>query len=142
MGEQILVPYDRSPLSKRALERALTKDPDDQITALYVIDPVLGVYEAEAKGLRAASTWHDRMTEQAEEICADATEQASNHDCEITTVTESGRPARTILEYADEHEIEHIIMGSHAREGVSRLILGSVAERVVRQAPMPVTIVR
>ncbi|MDS0474527.1 universal stress protein [Natrinema sp. 1APR25-10V2] len=142
MGERILVPYDGSPLSQRALERAITKYPDAQITALYVIDPLLAVYEAEAKGLPAASTWHDRMIERANGICADATEQASNYDCEITTATENGRPARTILEYADEHEIEHIIMGSHSREGVSRLILGSVAERVIRQAPMPVTIVR
>lgn len=142
MRERILVPFDGSPLSQRALERAITKHPDDQITVLYVIDPMLAVYEAEAKGLPAASTWHDRMKERADEICADAAEQATDHDCEITTTTEVGRPARTILEYADEHDIEHIIMGSHGREGVSRLVLGSVAESVMRQAPMPVTIVR
>ena len=142
MGERILVPFDGSPLSRRALERAVTKHPDDQITVLYVIDPMLAVYDAEAKGLPAASTWHDRMTERADEICADATKQAGDHDCEITTATEIGRPARTILEYADEHEIDHVIMGSHGREGVSRLILGSVAERVMRQAPIPVTVVR
>jgi len=142
MRERILVPFDGSPLSQRALERAITKHPNDQITVLYVIDPMLAVYEAEAKGLPAANTWYDRMKERADEICADATEQAGDRDCEITTATESGRPARAILEYADEHDIDHIIMGSHGREGVSRLVLGSVAESVMRQAPMPVTIVR
>lgn len=142
MGERILVPFDGSPLSQRALERAVTKHPEDQITVLYVIDPMLAVYEAEAKGLPAAKTWYDRMTERADKICADATDQADEHDCEITTATEIGRPARTILEYADDHGIEHIIMGSHGREGVSRLVLGSVAERVMRRAPMPVTVVR
>jgi len=142
MGERILVPYDGSPLSQRALERALTKHPNDQFTVLYVIDPMLAVYESEAKGLPAASTWHDRMTERAERICTDATERADEYDCDITTATEIGRPARTILEYADEHEIDHIFMGSHGREGVSRLVLGSVAESVMRQAPIPVTIVR
>lgn len=142
MRERILVPFDGSPLSRRALERAITKHPNDQITVLYVIDPMLAVYEAEAKGLPAASTWYDRMKERADEICADATERAGDRDCEIMTATEIGRPARIILEYADEHDIEHIIMGSHGREGVSRLVLGSVAERVMRQAPMPVTIVR
>jgi nucleotide-binding universal stress UspA family protein len=142
MRERILVSFDGSPLSQRALERAITKHPDDQITVLYVIDPMLAVYEAEAKGLPAASTWYDRMKEWADEICADAKEQATDHDCEITTATEIGRPARAILEYADKHDIEHIIMGSHGRKGVSRLVLGSVAERVMRQAPMPVTIVR
>jgi len=110
MRERILVPFDGSPLSQRALERAITKHPNDQITVLYVIDPMLAVYEAEAKGLPAASTWYDRMKERADEICTDATEQATDNDCEITTATEIGRPARAILEYVDEHDIEHIIM--------------------------------
>ena len=142
MGEHILVPYDGSPLSQRALERAITKHPDDRVSVLYVIDPMLAVYEAEAEGLPAASTWHDRMTERADEICADAIERAGEHDCTITTATEIGRPARTIVAYAEEHGIDHIIMGSHGREGVSRLVLGSVAERVMRHAPIPVTVVR
>ncbi|RXK47391.1 universal stress protein [Halorientalis pallida] len=142
MRERVLVPFDGSPLSQRALERALTKHPDDQITVLYVIDPVLAVYEVEMKGLPAANTWHDRITDWADEICAEATEYAGEHGCEITTATEIGRPARTILAYADEYGIDHIIMGSHGREGVSRVVLGSVAERVLRQAPIPVTIVR
>ena len=103
---------------------------------------MLAVYEAEAKGLPAASTWYDRMKEWADEICADATEQATDYDCEITTATEISRPARAILEYADEHDIKHIVIGSHGREGVSRLVLGSIAERVMRQAPILVTIVR
>lgn len=142
MSERILVPYDGSPLSQRALERAVTKHPDAQITTLYVIDPRLAVYEAETKGLPAASTWHDRMTERADEICAGATAQAGEHDCEISTATRIGRPARAIVAYADEHGIDHILIGSHGREGVSRLIIGSVAERVLRRAPITVTIVR
>lgn len=142
MGERILVPFDGSPLSQRALERAVTKHPDAQITVLYVIDPMLAVYEAESKGLPAAESWGDRMSELAKEFCADAEKQAADHDCEITTAIETGRPAREILAYAADHEIEHIIMGSHGRSGVSRLILGSVTETVIRQAPIPVTVVR
>ena len=142
MEERILVPFDGSPLSRRALERAVKKHPDDRIVVLHVIDPLLAVYDAETKGLPAAGAWHDQMTAQAEELCADAMEQTNEHDCEITTAIEIGRPARAILEYANDHGIDHIIMGSHGREGVSRLILGSVAERVMRQAPVPVTVVR
>jgi len=142
MGERILVPFDGSPLSKRALERAVTKHSDADITVLYVIDPVFAVYEAEAKGLPAAMAWHDEMREEAEALFADAQGQAGAHDCEISTAVETGRPARVILEFAREHEVEHIIMGSHGRSGVSRLVLGSVAEQVVRRATVPVTIVR
>lgn len=82
------------------------------------------------------------MTERTDGISTDAPEQVNNHDCKITTATESGRPARTILEYADEHETEHIIMESHGREGVLWLIQGSVAERVIRQALRPITIIQ
>jgi nucleotide-binding universal stress UspA family protein len=42
----------------------------------------------------------------------------------------------------DEHDVDHVVMGSNGRRGVSRLVLGSVAERVVRGAPVPVTVVR
>lgn len=49
-----------------------------------------------------------------------------------------GEPARCILEAVRTHECDLIIMGSHGRTGVSRLIMGSVAERVVREAPCPV----
>lgn len=59
------------------------------------------------------------MTERADEICAEAMEQAGEHNCEITATTEIGRPARGILKYAGDNEIEHIIMGCHGREGVS-----------------------
>jgi nucleotide-binding universal stress UspA family protein len=141
-GERILVPFDGSPLSRRALERAVTMHPDARVTVLYVIDPVYAVYEAEARGPTAAGEWHDRMTEEAEAICAEAREQAEERGCEVESAVETGRPARAILSYVDEHDVDHVIMGSHGREGVSRLVLGSVAEQVMRQSPVPVTVVR
>lgn len=50
--------------------------------------------------------------------------------------------APTILEYADEHDVDLIVMGSHGRRGFRRLLLGSVTAEVVRLAPMPVLVVR
>lgn len=142
MGEHVLVPFDGSPLSQRALDRALRDHAEDRITVLYVIDPVLAVYEAELEGLPGASSWFETVSEHAEEVCARASEQADQQGCAVTTVTETGRPARTIIEYAADHGVDHIILGSHGREGVSRFVLGSVAERVMRQSPVPVTVVR
>ena len=142
MRERLLVPYDGSPLSERALERAATTHPTDAITVLYVIDPVLAIYEAEIEGLEAAKSWHDRMQDRANRLCDDATEQAAAHDCDISTAVEIGDPGREILNYVDAHDVDHVVMGSHGRSGISRLILGSVAERVMRQSPVPVTVVR
>lgn len=142
MDDHLLVPYDGSPLAERALERAITAHPDARISVLYVIDPVGAVYEAEARGITAATEWHDRMETAASEICAGAESLAADHDCVIETTVETGSPAREILEFIRGNDVDHVIMGSHARSGVSRLILGSVAEQVMRQSPVPVTIVR
>jgi nucleotide-binding universal stress UspA family protein len=46
------------------------------------------------------------------------------------------------VDYAAEHDIDHIVVGSHGRTGASRILLGSVAETVARRSPVPVTIVR
>ena len=142
MGERILVPFDGSPLSERALERAVTTHPGSEITVLHVVDPIRVVYAAESEGLPAVETWHERMWERASDLCADAERRAADHDCEVSTAIETGSPAREILAYVEDHGIEHVIMGSHGRSGVSRLVLGSVAEQVMRQSPVPVTIVR
>jgi nucleotide-binding universal stress UspA family protein len=53
-----------------------------------------------------------------------------------------GSPARTIVEYADANGFDLIVMGTHGRGGVAHLLLGSVAERVVRTARCPVLTVR
>ena len=49
-----------------------------------------------------------------------------------------GKPYSEIVRYAQEHEIDLIVMGTHGREGVARVLIGSVAEKVVRRAPCPV----
>jgi universal stress protein A len=56
----------------------------------------------------------------------------------VTSAVRFGDPAHAIVEYARGHGIDLIVMGTHGRTGVSRALLGSVAERVVRSAPCPV----
>jgi nucleotide-binding universal stress UspA family protein len=62
----------------------------------------------------------------------------------LTVVTEivEGNPYKEILEYVAEHDIDMIIMGTHGRSGLDRVVMGSVAERVVRRSPVPVLTVR
>lgn len=54
------------------------------------------------------------------------------------TAVESGSPASEIVRYAERHGVDLIVVGTHGRTGVTRALLGSVAERVVRTAPCPV----
>lgn len=141
MPDNVLVAVDGSPLAERALTYALETFPDATITTIYVIDPTDSVIDVEAGGLPVAEDWYDTARARATDVHARATELATAHDIDLETVTDVGRPARTILEYADDHGIDQIVAGSHGRSGIDRAVLGSVAERVTRRARIPVTIV-
>ncbi|WP_412781655.1 universal stress protein, partial [Aeromonas diversa] len=60
----------------------------------------------------------------------------------VRTVIEHGDPSRMIISYTETHDVDRIVLGSHGRSGLSRVLLGSVAETVARRSPVPVTIVR
>jgi nucleotide-binding universal stress UspA family protein len=141
MPDNVLVAVDGSPLAERALTYALENFPDATITTIYVINPVDSVIDVEAGGLPVAEDWHDNAQERATNIHATATDLAAEHDLDLETVTEVGKPARAILEYVEDHGIDQIVMGSHGRSGIDRTFLGSVAETVTRRARIPVTIV-
>ena len=70
---------------------------------------------------------------------ADVTADAGR-DVSITIVGRSGEPAEEIIRYAASHSIDLIVMGTHGRTGFSRVLLGSVVERVLRGAPCPVLV--
>jgi len=62
------------------------------------------------------------------------------HATPVVRVSDS--PAEEIVQYARDHDIDLIVMGTHGRKNVAHLFIGSVAERVVRDAPCPVLTVR
>jgi len=140
MHDDVLVAFDGSPLSERALTYAFETFPDATITAIYVIDPIDSVIDVEAGGLPVAEDWYDTAQARATGIHTTATDLAAEHDIVLDTVTEVGKPAREILDYADDHDVDQIVMGSHGRSGLDRTLLGSVAETVTRRARIPVTI--
>ncbi|GAA0642364.1 MULTISPECIES: universal stress protein [Halobacteriales] len=141
MPDNILVALDGSPLAERALIYALETFPNATITTIYVINPIDSVIDVEAGGLPVAEDWYDTAQERATEIHTTATDLAADHDIVLATVTEVGKPAREILDYAADNGIDQIVMGSHGRSGLDRTFLGSVAETVTRRAQIPVTII-
>ncbi|WP_336359040.1 universal stress protein [Haloarcula sp. CGMCC 1.6347] len=141
MPVNVLIAFDGSPLSERALTYAIETFPDAPITSIYVINPLDSVIDVEAGGLPVAEDWYDNAKERATRIHATATDLAAERDTELVTVTEVGKPGRAILEYADDHDVNQIVMGSHGRSGIDRALLGSVAETVTRRARIPMTII-
>ena len=141
MPDNVLVAFDGSPLSERALTYAIENFPDATITTIYVINPIDSVIDVEAGGIPVAKDWYDNAQERATNIHTMATDLAANHELGLNTVTEVGNPARTILEYVDDHGIDQVVMGSHGRSGIDRTFLGSVTETVTRRGEIPVTVI-
>lgn len=133
--KRILVPMDGSSQSEAALEEAFDLFPEGEIHVVHVVQ----VRKIAGDDTR---TGHELAIEEGEEICERATEIAANHDRGVETDTMDGNAAKCIVLYAEENDIDHIVMGSTGRSGFSRLLLGSVAEAVTRRAPCTVTIVR
>jgi nucleotide-binding universal stress UspA family protein len=144
MFKRILVPMDFSPPSDAALEyaRSVAARYGASLHLLHVAeDPYRAFYSAEVfvpevEGLREEilSDTEKRLKERL--LPADLT------DFRATADTVIGTPAGSIVEYAGAHGIDLIVMGTHGRGGMSHLLMGSVAERVVRTAPCPVLTVR
>lgn len=131
----ILVPTDGSELSNAALEAALDLFPDTHVHVLHVI-------QTSQVPTEGADTYADVADEEAENALETATGIAAKHDREIETTAQYGHAAKTIVSFAEDNDIEYIVMGSAGRSGVSRLLMGSVAEMVVRHAPCTVMVVR
>ena len=139
MSDRILVPLDDSEPARVALIEALERFAADDLVALHVLDTNESSHGIEGG---AAGGWYEAKEAQAAELFEDAQRIADEYGVTLTTVVETGPPARTIVEYVTEHEIDHVVMGSHGRSGVSRILVGSVAESVIRNAPVSVTIAR
>ena len=142
MAKRLLVPVDGSDPADAALEFTLEEYPDADITALSVIDPTDVGYGS----IEAAPSTFEHLQESAEDrteqVLEDAKALAADHGVELTTETVIGMPSRAIVEWAENSDIDGIVIGSHGRQGVTRVLLGSVAESVVRRSPVPVTVVR
>ncbi|WP_458207971.1 universal stress protein [Haladaptatus sp. NG-SE-30] len=156
MGKRVLVPIDGSPLSLKALEVALSDYPDAEVTVLYVMDPVgsgFNIVEVMRPRFQDGAPpgsvsieywkeWYESAREQASELFDVAREVADESRSTLKTEIEFGEPRHVIVEYAEEQQIDRIVLGSHGRSGASRLVLGSVAETVTRRAPVPVLVVK
>jgi len=128
MPRDVLIPTDGSPLSAAALEQAITTFPDGDITLIYVHDP--------------RYTVRDNDELRPERVFATLLDIAERHAIEIDTEVRVGHPSREIVRFSEQADVDEIMIGSHGRERLSRILLGSVAEGVLRRAPVPVTIVR
>jgi nucleotide-binding universal stress UspA family protein len=132
----ILFPTDFSETAQQAfpLACALARDCGARVVALYVIPAPLGHDELEAR--RHPEEYYRGLWKALRELQAPAGNIGVEHRLE------EGDAPRQILEMAQEIQAGLIVMGTHGRTGLGRLLLGSVAEQVLRKAACPVLTVR
>jgi nucleotide-binding universal stress UspA family protein len=81
------------------------------------------------------------VKEAAEEATAYVADAAAEHGLSVEEHIRVGEPARAIRKFVEDSDIDLVVMGSHGRSGLSRVILGSVAEKVLRRTRLPVLVV-
>lgn len=144
MSYHVLVPYDGSESAERGLDRAVERYPEARVTVLSVVDPLSeqGHELADAPLEPGEPLEHGDDGLRADGGAAPELDGLSDeHAGNLRTVVEAGKPASTIVDYADEHAIDEVVVGSRGRSGLSRLLFGSVAEAVGRHATTAVTVV-
>ena len=137
---RVLVAVDGSAMSKRALDVAgdLARSLDAELGVVHVVDP--GRAEDPQRGLLAASILDDRRREGAV-VLDRMVRQASKSSLPAKFLRE-GNPANEILATAITWKADLVVVASHGRSGFARVLLGSVAEQVLRHASVPVVVVR
>lgn len=133
--ETILVPTDGSPAATHAATHLL-----DLAASLGATVHVLSVVEDLVPRPDAESTVYDEQMEQTATEAVEAVVSAAGDRGVTQTVTrvERGTPAEEIREYLETNEIDAVGLGTTGRRGADRVLLGSVAEKTVRSAPVPV----
>lgn len=142
MFKHILVPIDGSDCSLQALEVAakFAREQQARLTICTVVDPAKASAMAFGEASMAAACL-DALDEEGKALVQDAAGRVQviwPSDVEVL----DGAPVDSIVDYARQGQVDLVIIGSHGRSGLQRLFLGSVAEGVIRNAAMPVMVVR
>lgn len=146
MYSRILVPIDGSDVAMRAVPVAarIARSTGATVMLFEAITPMYGpVYGSALMTYEAASTLDpERVLKEADEYLTTVAQSPELAGVTVEKVAVEGYPADAILTAIEDHGIELVVMCSHGRTGISRWALGSVAQKVSRQSPVPVFVLR
>jgi nucleotide-binding universal stress UspA family protein len=142
MIKKILVPTDFSKLSMVALEYAeiLLELQTPKIYLLHVLDK--STMRKEAKGKKRTDKNFAAIEKVAMKQLSTIAGQYFTETHVVTMALRKGDPSREIVKLAQEEKVDLIIISTHGRTGIAHVLMGSVAERVVRYSPIPVLSVK
>jgi universal stress protein A len=126
--KSILAPTDFSPHSEQAVRYAcrLAERLDSELHLLHVLSEIVPA----------------GPDERAQETLDRSLDPSWGKPGKVTRAVRWGSPVESIVSYAVDHRVDLVIISTHGRTGLSHVLLGSVAERIVREAPCPVLTIR
>ena len=143
--KKLLVPTDLSEPAEAAFQTALSllEGKPAEVTLLHVVDlstllPMATIFMSPGQELSLRREVRERVEQTLQELVAG---KATDGQTIEIVVLEDKAVADAICRYAEDHEYDAIVISSHGRTGLAHLMIGSVAERVVRRAKRPVLVV-
>ena len=138
--KKIIVGDDGSEFAGKALEKVieLAKKEDMEIVVVYAIEDFcpIGVTELDCNVVR------EIQMKEAQNIVGRALQRIKDAGVSGRDVTKVGRPADVIIESAKKENAEMIVVASHGKHGIKKVVLGSVTARVVEYSPIPVFVIK
>ncbi|WP_103026945.1 universal stress protein [Salinibacter altiplanensis] len=137
---RVLAPIDFSDASKVAVQHAkeIALTYGAEVDLLHVVEEP--VYPS-AYGYEAAAFPTAEVLENVEAQLADLAREKIGYE-HVMIEARTGEPSREILDYIDNNEVDLTVIATHGRTGLDRMLMGSVAERVLRQSPTPVFVAK
>jgi nucleotide-binding universal stress UspA family protein len=145
MNMKILLAIDDSKFSEAAIQTVLAqpKPRETEVRVLHVVEPpgplIAGEMTAYVPDFSADLA---AETARAQTLVGRAAEALRAKNMKVSSAVEQGDPKAEIIDAASEWHADLIVLGSHGRRGLERLLMGSVSETVARHSPCSVEIVR
>lgn len=139
--KKILIATDGSEFTKNAVDYGidLAKSTGAKLYAIYVVDT------AAFASIPMDAAWesmYEILKQEGDEATRYVADRAEAEGLEIERLTVEGHPAEEIIKHAEKNSANLIVMGTLGKSGLDRFLLGSVAEKVVRNSKIPVLVVR
>lgn len=140
--KRILIATDGSENAERAASYGmnLAKTADAEVHALYVISTQHAVTTRTVKGW--SEGFEEYLTNKGGVAIGDVEKLGTEVGVKVKPAFMKGIPADRILEYAQENNIDLIVMGTQGLTGIKKFLIGSVAEKIVRHSRVPVMVIR
>ncbi|MDK2892745.1 universal stress protein [Methanohalophilus sp.] len=139
--KKILIATDGSEQNRRAINYGieLARLSEAKVYVIYVVDT------ASFESIPMDGGWemmYELLEKEGREITDTVSDMIKENNIDVESRVLEGHPSHEIIEFAENNDIDLIVMGTHGKSGFDRFLLGSVAEKVTRNSKVPVMVVR